>query len=127
MAKGSGQQSSTLLGMVPLLIYLFSAAFPPSFKTPVMSFADCSSVCQCHSVLCAGNLKQTLISLDSVLAAGSVCLQRWLCLDAPLSPCLPARAAALVGLPFLAAGKAPAVFALMYVSIIRILTFNGQL
>lgn len=70
MAKGSGQQSSALLGMAPLFIYLFSAAFPPSFKTPVMLFTGCSSVCQCHSVLCAGKVKHTLINLDSVLAAG---------------------------------------------------------
>lgn len=127
MAKGSGQQSSTLLGMAPLFISLFSAAFPPSFKTPVMSFAGCSSVCQCHSILCAGNVKHTLINLDSVLAAGSVCLQRWLSPDTPFE-CLPAcPAGALVGLPCMAAGKAPAAFPLMYVSIIRILTCNGHL
>lgn len=76
MAKGSGRQSSTLLGMTPLFIYLFSAAFPQSFKTPIMS--DCSLVCQCGAILCAGNVKHTLISLDFVLAASSACLQRWL-------------------------------------------------
>lgn len=90
-----------------------------------MSFAACSSLCQCHSTLCAGNVRHTLISLDSVPAAGSVCLQRWL-ISLWVPACLP-WAAALVSLPCVAAGKAPAVFPLMYVSIIRILTFNGHL
>lgn len=125
MAKGSGRQSSTLLGMAPLFIYLFSAAFPPSFKTPVMS--DCSSVCQCGAILCAGNVKHTLISLGFVLAADSACLQRWLSPGAPFESLSACPEQQLWWVSRVAASKAPTVFPSMCVSVIRILTFSGHL